>query len=394
MTARRMREIPPDREDGSSSWVHQALILTGRLGTIPPALLIPLLMGLILLAAQMWPTRRWIAGLTATLFVLVDWGMLALLPLMSRSWGPVTPSLLGLALVRFLLYASGLVLGQTPAGLPLILTAQVALSGIAAYATWIEPFDVVTTRQTLELDDWHAEPLRMLQLSDIHFEGPSPREATVLREVDALNPDLIVLTGDYLNLSSVYDPDAQAGLRAFLEKLHAPLGVYAITGSPPVDVPGIVPEVLQDLPIHWLIDEAAEVRVDTPSGPQTLRLMGVRTTYRLARDRAAMQRLVDEAPRDGARVLLYHTPDLMPDASRRDVDLYLCGHTHGGQIRLPLYGAVATSSRWGKRYEQGRYQENGTTLYVCRGLGLEGLGAPRARFLAPPEIILWELTST
>jgi hypothetical protein len=89
--------------------------------------------------------------------------------------------------------------------------------------------------------------------------------------------------------------------------------------------------------------------------------------------------------------LLYHTPDLMPHAARLGVTLYLAGHTHGGQLRLPIYGAMATSSRWGKRYEMGRYQEHKTILYVNRGIGMEGLGAPRARFLAPPEVVLWEL---
>jgi hypothetical protein len=74
------------------------------------------------------------------------------------------------------------------------------------------------------------------------------------------------------------------------------------------------------------------------------------------------------------------------------VDLYFCGHTHGGQIRLPLLGALITSSELGKRYEMGRYKEKGTTLYVSRGLGMEGLGAPRARFLSPPEVILWNLS--
>jgi predicted MPP superfamily phosphohydrolase len=72
-------------------------------------------------------------------------------------------------------------------------------------------------------------------------------------------------------------------------------------------------------------------------------------------------------------------------------DLYLCGHTHGGQIRLPLFGALITSSDFWKRYEMGRYEEGHTTLYVSRGLGMEGMGAPRARFLAPPEIVLWTL---
>ena len=122
--------------------------------------------------------------------------------------------------------------------------------------------------------------------------------------------------------------------------------------------------------------------------------MGVRNTYIEARDVAAIRRLMSQAPPDALTVLLYHTPDLMPLARDLGVDLYLCGHTHGGQLRLPLYGAIATSSKWGKRYEMGRYREGETTLYVSRGLGVEGLGAPRARFLSPPEIILWEISST
>ncbi|MBC8450309.1 MAG: metallophosphoesterase, partial [Chloroflexi bacterium] len=56
--------------------------------------------------------------------------------------------------------------------------------------------------------------------------------------------------------------------------------------------------------------------------------------------------------------------------------------------RLPVYGAVITSSAYGKRYEMGHYVEGDTQLYVSRGLGLEGLAAPRARFLCPPEVVL------
>jgi predicted MPP superfamily phosphohydrolase len=81
----------------------------------------------------------------------------------------------------------------------------------------------------------------------------------------------------------------------------------------------------------------------------------------------------------------------MPQARRAGVDLYLCGHTHGGQIRLPLIGALVTSSKFWKRYEMGRYVEANTTLYVSRGIGMEGMGAPRARFLCPPEIELFEI---
>jgi hypothetical protein len=81
----------------------------------------------------------------------------------------------------------------------------------------------------------------------------------------------------------------------------------------------------------------------------------------------------------------------MPVASQMPLDLYRAGHTHGGQVRLPLWGAILTSSVHGKRYEMGHYQENGVNLYVSRGIGMEGLSMPRLRFLCPPEITLVEL---
>jgi len=71
--------------------------------------------------------------------------------------------------------------------------------------------------------------------------------------------------------------------------------------------------------------------------------------------------------------------------------LQLSGHTHGGQVRLPVYGALYAASLYGKRFESGRRQVGDLTLYVTRGIGLEGKSAPRVRFLCPPEIILWEI---
>jgi predicted MPP superfamily phosphohydrolase len=82
---------------------------------------------------------------------------------------------------------------------------------------------------------------------------------------------------------------------------------------------------------------------------------------------------------------------MMPVAADVGVDLYLAGHTHGGQLRLPFFGALVTASIYGKRYEMGAYREGNTLLYVSRGLGMEGKGAPRARFLCPPEIVLFTL---
>ena len=86
-------------------------------------------------------------------------------------------------------------------------------------------------------------------------------------------------------------------------------------------------------------------------------------------------------------MLLYHTPDLILEATERGVDLVLSGHTHGGQVRLPGLGAVVTFSSFGRRYAAGLFNEAGTRMVVSRGIGLEGGAAPRVRFLCRPEIV-------
>jgi uncharacterized protein len=91
-------------------------------------------------------------------------------------------------------------------------------------------------------------------------------------------------------------------------------------------------------------------------------------------------------------ILLYHTPDEILDvAATHRVDLYCAGHTHGGQVALPFYGALVTLSKFYKKYERGLHREGSTWLYVTRGIGMEGGPAPRVRFLARPEVTVIEL---
>jgi predicted MPP superfamily phosphohydrolase len=311
---------------------------------------------------------------------------------MGRSFGPVTPPLLALTFVRAsLTFAAGLLWNSWPALLGLTVV-QLAIAAASLYATWIEPFRIGVTHANLRSPRLGGSgPVRLLHVSDLHVERVTPRERGLLDLAREMDPDLVVLTGDYLNLSSVRDPAAQAEVRDLLaelcERTNAP--VYAITGSPPVDLRGVVPQIFEGLPIVWLLDNVADLHING----HTIRLIGLRCTRERSRDAPRLRRLLANAPGDSFTLLLYHSPDLMPEAVELGVDLYLCGHTHGGQIRVPLFGALITSSDFWKRYEMGRYEEKGTTLYVSRGLGMEGLGAPRARFLSPPEVILWTLSS-
>jgi len=384
----RYRDLAPDREDGTSSWVHTALVLTGRMGEIHPAFLIPVWALLAWFAAVPWSGLRGWAMLATALPVVVDWVVLACLPVAHRSWGPVAPPLAGLTVVHCAVVATAGLVSRSPGAVVVASVINLGVTVTAWYATWLEPFLIQVTRESFGLHEPDGPAIaRVLHITDIHFEGHSPRENQLVELARDLAPDAIVLTGDYLNLSSVYDPEAQQGVRQVLSRLTAPDGVYAVTGSPVVDIPDTVPAIFDGLPIRWLQDDVVEVDL----GGRRVQLVGLRNTYTESRDAAALRALTANLDKKATRVLLHHTPDLAPLAAELGIDLYLCGHTHGGQIRLPIFGAIATSSRWGKRFEQGRYQVGEMVLYVCRGLGLEGLGAPRARFLAPPEIVLWEI---
>jgi predicted MPP superfamily phosphohydrolase len=386
LTGRRLPELAGQRR----RLLHTALLATGVVSRIPPLLISPALAGLAAISAWPWqqPSLQGVAGALTLLAIVGDGVSLALLPRLKRSFGPVTPSLLALALLRAALTLSLGALWASWSALGLTVALQLALTGVQVYASWIEPFRfTVSHLEVISPRLRGAVPLRVLQVSDVHFEGWTPREEELVVRVRNLAPDLVLLTGDYLNLSSVDDRAAHDGVRDLLASLAAIAPTYAIAGSPPVDPPDVVPRIFAGLPITWLLDDT----VDLSLKGHRLRLAGLRCTREREQDGARLRQILPAGAGETFTVLLYHSPDLMPEAVDAGIDLYLAGHTHGGQLRLPLFGALITSSDFWKRYEAGLYQEGATTLYVSRGVGMEGMGAPRARLLAPPELVLLTL---
>ena len=106
-----------------------------------------------------------------------------------------------------------------------------------------------------------------------------------------------------------------------------------------------------------------------------------------ARAKAAL----GNVPPAGLTVFLAHSPDTISVIAHENVDLCCCGHMHGGQIALPLYGALIALTRTGKAFEAGLYRVGQTWLYINRGLGMEGGSLPRMRFCACPELTLIDL---
>lgn len=347
-----------------------------------------------------------IAALLFILFCLADWMLLSALPAFRLSFAPAMEFPLAVSLMIRSLGLAGLsgalllarnrpdggmhrpALKLFPSTVTLFLALNVGFSLAQIDAYVVEPLWVETTELSLASDDLDpvSPPVRVVHLTDTHIERFSFREAATIRQVNALRPDIVVLTGDFLNISYLDDPVAAEGFRRFVAQLQAPHGIYAVRGSVEPN-PEFMAQLLEGTRVVWLEQEAITVNVRG----QQVTLVGVACSHQHDLDSAWLRRTLDGVPTGDFTLLLYHSPDLIAEAAGHGVDLYLAGHTHGGQLRLPFFGAIVTFSRYGLRYASGLFQEGATTMYISRGLGFEGGGMPRARFLCRPEIVSIEL---
>ena len=263
-----------------------------------------------------------------------------------------------------------------------IAAVSVLALGLAA-AVWgwcIEPRMLLVSELTVEgpeLAPGTGRALRLVFISDLHVEPGWHMERKLARRVAELAPDAVLLGGDYLN---VEDRGSLEMLETEVRALAGVAPTYAVMGN--VDAyHECAREILLRSGVRLLEGEAVELQGG-------VRVFGAGYLDAAALDRAG-------AGPAGLDICLTHAPGTIPEAAERGFDLYLCGHTHGGQVRLPLWGALITLSVHGKRFECGRYDVGGMVAYVTRGVGLEGGRlAPRVRFLCPPEIVLVEVSAS
>lgn len=241
-----------------------------------------------------------------------------------------------------------------------------------AYGVLVEPWTLRV--ESLELSTPKlCGTLRLAHVSDLHLRRWGRVEDSVLAALRDLKPDLILFTGDFGTSSVVVDD-----VRRFVRELCAVAPTYCSRGNH--EYRSHCPdEALRDLGAAWLLN--SKVRLDLPGG--AVEILGVD-----AGDEAAVRALQDQLDPAAYSVLLYHYPDLVPELGRMSCDLMLCGHTHGGQVRLPGLGALVCMSRSGTPYSQGLFRSGEKAAYVSRGIGCESYGLPRIRFLCPPEITL------
>lgn len=261
----------------------------------------------------------------------------------------------------------------------LILAALAIL--LLGWCYWSAISAPVVREARVELPGFPAgqAPVRVALLSDLHVQGPDmppERLARIVDQVNAQRPDLVLIAGDFVGSRRLatrhYNP---AEIAAPLRELRAPLGVIAVLGNHDDDEAQLR-AALTAAGLRVLVNQAVQ------AGPLAIGGLGDQVSGRNRDNQtySAMRAL------PGARVLLSHSPD--PFATLPgDIGLMLAGHTHCGQIRLPLYGAWSTGSAYGDRYACGFIEENGRKLIVTAGLGTSILPL---RLMAPPDF--WIVT--
>jgi predicted MPP superfamily phosphohydrolase len=260
----------------------------------------------------------------------------------------------------------------------------VLLAGLTAAKAWHDTMaDPVVQRTAVALPGLAAgSRVTVALLSDIHVAGPDmppERLARIVGQVNALEPDIVLIAGDLVSEKRTATRTYTAEeVVAPLGKLDAPLGVFAVPGNHDhwFDMPALA-DALRRHGARLLVNQAAQ------AGP--LVLGGLDDAYTGRADVpgtiAAMDRL------EGGRLIFGHSPDSFPQVPA-SVPLMLAGHTHCGQIAYPWGGAPAHLSDYGDRYGCGRIDEDGKALVVGAGLGTSLIPV---RLFTQPEIWLIEL---
>ena len=227
----------------------------------------------------------------------------------------------------------------------------------------------------------------IVQISDVH-NGQFSSSAFISRYVNIaldMRPDLVVLTGDYQTYSK--DVEAVARLLSPLGEWscreRGGIGALAVLGNHDREAgEAHVTDALRRAGIKVLRNE--HVRIEKQGA--SIYVAGVADPWSY---RADLDYALHGIPAGSCTILLAHVPDFLTTAYKHEVALQLSGHNHGGQIKIPFFGPLLVSSRYGRRYAEGFHKMGSTLMYASRGLG----GKPPVRWGARPELVRFILRS-
>ena len=275
------------------------------------------------------------------------------------------------------------------------LLSAIAVGAVVAQTVWgftggQARVEVTRIRMPLPRLDPALAGLRMVHISDLHIGNglEGVRLDQMVDRTNATDPDVVVLTGDIFD----FDPShVEDGARR-LGRLRARHGVYAILGNHDhyVGVEVVADAIARHAPgLRLLRNELARLPVDAPLYLAGVEDPGGRRWHHRGLRIDAIDALARERPDDGPVVVLVHQPEAFAHAAECGFPLVLSGHTHGGQLALPVAGGRINLARVMTRFTRGIYHFEESILYVNRGLGV---GGPALRIHCNREIAVLELT--
>jgi len=273
---------------------------------------------------------------------------------------------------------------STPGGL-ILSTLLLIPGGLGFYASHVEPFQMGTNTVVVPVPAVRTgqQAVRVGVLSDIQNNRVGAHEWDAVREIMLEKPDIILFAGDLFQGDDAEFDENVADFRELMAQLSAPLGVYAVRGN--TEEREQMEEMLRGTGVNFLFNDEVQLQ----KGRRTITLAG--TDYHLSYRQP--QELIDNMERPGSddiRILLSHTPDVLELVQPNTrIDLVVSGHTHGGQIALPIIGPVFDNVEVPRSVSGGglsRYQNK--RIYVSTGVGMERRQAPQVRFGVPPRVDL------
>ena len=261
------------------------------------------------------------------------------------------------------------------------------LALIASYSYFIEPSRLIVHEENLKIPHWNEKlnGFKVIAISDIHGGSNNVTEGKIRKLVEmanAENPDLIVLLGDYVSEVRFKSKDLRMPVETIADNLQgfkAKYGVYAIIGNHDWWYDEIkVRSEFERVGITFLENEVKAIQV----GDETVWLWGIEDLWK---NRRVPSEALKEIANKQNIIAITHNPDSLLKAPP-EISLMLAGHSHGGQVKFPFYGARAFVND--KRFMAGYAEVDGKHVFVTSGIGCTG---PQIRFNVPPEIAVLKL---
>ena len=262
------------------------------------------------------------------------------------------------------------------------------LFALRYYVTYVEPHRMELRQIRLETPKL-TKPVRILHISDIQAGSIGEYEKRVFAKIQELKPDLILNTGDYLQ--EVPPATFESELPKFVElvrSLSPRFGHYGVFGDTELEMYRVPKAELE--PFELLSSRTATI--DTGAGNLSIHGLSLYQSQKGEWAQRSVDAWLEESSEQEFRILIGHSPDFSMSMAEQPIDLCLAGHTHGGQVRLPIFGPLTTYSDIPKDWARGFRRIGIPYLNVSAGIGSNRRhGLPPIRFNCPTEMTLIEL---